>query len=277
MLHSVPRSEKSRRHLISRVIATLALLAAGPAFAKKKAATDPPPAEEAAPAAASDSKLVAPTPDTFGRVHFGPSSGANLGRVTVKAPESDKVQVFVEGRYFGMAPITIYSVPKGDYIVEGTFPDGKTASRPVSVTENEEALADLTGAHTASDAGKAPMFATTEISPGRLTATKAFVIGGAAALVFGVVFGILEIGKESDFKNAPNDQAANSIESTGKTYALLANLGYVLTFVGVVGAAICAYPMFIKPTTEKKTASLSPVFMLVPGSSSVNGAMALRF
>jgi hypothetical protein len=223
---------------------------------------------------------VAPAPDTFGRVHFGPASGSNLGRISVKANESDKVQVFVEGRYFGLAPITIYSVPKGDYIIEGTFPDGKTASRPVSVLENEEAVADLSGAHPAVVETKAPLFVTTEISPTRLTATKAFAIGGAAALVFGVVMGVLEKRKESEFHDAPADANVTSIENTGKTYALLANVGYALTFVGVLGAAICAYPMFVKPTVEKKMTMRTPtrpVFTLVPGASSVNAGMAMRF
>lgn len=286
MLHSAFGPGNSRRHFTSCAIAVLTLLAAVPAFAKKKAAAtaDAPPPEEKT-VAPSDSKLVAPTPDTFGRVHFGPSSGANLGRLTVKAAESDKMQVFVEGRYFGIAPITIYSVPKGDYIVEGTFASGKTASRPVSVLENEEAVADLTGANTAApDANKgAPMFATNDVSPTRLTATKAFVVGGAVGLAAAIVFGVLEKLKEGDYKDAPQSTDSNTlsnIANTGKTYALLANLGYVVTFVGVIGAAVCGYPMFIKSTTEKKIASRAtyrPTFVLVPGTSSVNGGMAMRF
>jgi len=266
--------------LPSLSIALVALLAASPALAakKKKAAEDAP---AAASSSSSDSKLVAPTPDTFGRVHFGPSSGANLGRISVKGAESDKVQVFVEGRYFGIAPITIYSVPKGDYIVEGTFPDGKTASRPVSVLENEEAVADLTAAHPVVVETKAPLFVTEQISPGRLLATKVFIIGGAAALVFGVVMGVLEMGKESEYHDAPGDATQgelDNIKHSGQTYALLSNVGFALTFVGVGAAAICAYPMFVKPTVEKKmTMRTRPVFTVVPGPSSVNAGMSLRF
>jgi hypothetical protein len=262
------------------LIVALSLLATAPAFAaKKKKVAEPEP--EPAAAAPVDPKLVPPAPDTFGRVHFGPSSGANLGRVSVKAPPGDNVKVFLEGRYFGNAPLTIYSVPKGDYIVEGTYPDEKTVSRAVSVSENEEAVADLTGAHVAGAAtANAPMFATSEISQSRLTATKAFVIGGGVALVLGITFGILEKKKETDYKNAPNDPAQlDSIANTGKTYALLANVGYLLAFVGGVGAAICAYPMFVKPSTEKKTIAMAPrpVFVLVPAGSGVSGSMALRF
>ncbi len=126
MLHSSSLARRSRTNFSGLVVA-LSLLVAVPAFAKKKAEDAPPAAAPAASESAPvDPKLVPPTPDTFGRVHFGPSSGSDLGRVSVKAPPSDNVRVFLEGRFFGTAPITIYSVPKGDYILEGTFPDGKT-------------------------------------------------------------------------------------------------------------------------------------------------------
>jgi hypothetical protein len=276
MLHS------SSRHNASRVVVALSLLVAAPAFAKKKTAEEaaPPAAEtEAAPV---DPKLVPPTPDTFGRVHFGPSSGADLGRVSVKAPSSDNVRIFLEGRFFGTAPITIYSVPKGDYIIEGTYPDGKTVSKAVSVLENDEAAIDLTGAHAALEAPKeGGMFASKEISDTRMTAMKAFAIGGAAALVVGITFGILEMMKENDYKNAPaNNAQLDSISSTGKTYALVANIGFALTFVGAVGAAVCAYPLFVKPNVEKKAtvaSSSSPIFVVLPTGSGATGSVAMRF
>jgi hypothetical protein len=261
----------------------LSLLVATPALAKKKAAVEEAPAsadtQEAAPV---DPKLVPPTPDTFGRVHFGPSSGADLGRVSVKAPADDGVRVFLEGRFFGNAPLTIYSVPKGDYIVEGTYPDGKTVSKAVSVMENDEAVADLTGAHAAVDASKkgSSMFSNKDISEDRLFAMKAFAIGGGVALVAGITFGVLEMMKESDYKNSTGTQSQlDSLTSTGKNYALLANVGYALAFVGAVGAAVCAYPIFVKPSAEKKTVAMAtrPVFVLVPTSGGASGSMALRF
>ena len=62
---------------------------------------------------------------------------------------------------------------------------------------------------------------------------------------------------------------------------LLANIGYALAFVGVVGAAVCAYPLFVKPNAEKKTVALAPrpLFVIVPASagSGATGAMSLRF
>jgi hypothetical protein len=261
----------------SLTVVALALLVATPALAGKKKAADAPAADDTAPAA--DGKPTAPAPDSFGRVHFGPPSAPDLGRVTVKAPAADKLQVFLEGRYFGDAPLTIYSVPKGDYIVEGTYPDGKTVSRPVSVIENEEAVADLTGARAAEDAKNAkPMFATQQISPARLTATKVFVIGGAAALVAGIVFGILEKHEESLYQTTPDTTQLDSIQNRGKTYALVANVGFALAAVGLVGTAVCAYPMIMHPAKEGPAlASSSPTFVVVPGSSSVNGAVSLRF
>ena len=288
MLHSSPLAHRSRTNFSAVIVAlplvAMSLLVAAPAFAKKKAAAEDAPA--AAPASSEaapvDPKLVPPTPDTFGRVHFGPSSGSDLGRVNVKAPAGDNVKIFLEGRFFGTAPITIYSVPKGDYILEGTFPDGKTVSKPVSVLENDEAVIDLTGARAALEAPAkgGGMFSNKEISESRMTAMKAFAIGGAAALVLGITFGILEKSKESDYKNAPANQSQlDSISSSGKNYALLANIGFALTFVGAIGAAVCAYPIFVKPSAEKpKAVALSkPTFVVVPTQSGAAGSFALRF
>ena len=64
----------------------------------------------------------------------------------MKAAPEQKIKIFLEGRYFGTAPLTIYSVPKGDYIVEAVYSNGKQVSRPVSVGENEETAVDLGGA-----------------------------------------------------------------------------------------------------------------------------------
>jgi hypothetical protein len=287
MLHVALRSGLFRRQVVSRLVVAAALLAAAPAFAKKKAAAvdEVPPATESTDtsAAGGDPKLVPPPPDTFGRVHFGPSSAPDLGRVSVKAPSSDNVKIFLEGRFFGTAPLTIYSVPKGDYIVEGTYPDGKTVSKAVSVLENDEAVADLTGAHAAVEANKksSSMFSNKDISEQRLFAMKAFAIGGGVALVAGITFGVLEMMKESDYKNSTGTQAQlDSLTSTGKTYALLANVGYALAFVGAVGAAVCAYPIFVKPSAEKKTVAMAttrPVFVVVPSNGGASGSMALRF
>ena len=135
---------------ISLVLFAVAMtLGTTPAFAKakKKSATTTAPAEdnelpgEAKPAAdekpaaqANDEEKPkvmldlgqeAPKTDSLGHVHFASPNGEGLGRVTVNAPVTQKVKVFLEGRYFGTAPITIYSVPKGDYIIEALPESGK--------------------------------------------------------------------------------------------------------------------------------------------------------
>src|SRR5438876_6559274 len=122
--------KRSLRPSSSAILAALALsLAAAPAWAKKGDAE-------------KGSGLTAPEPDTMGRVHFGPPGAEGIGRVTVQAPASENIQVFLEGRYFGHAPMTIYSVPKGDYIAEGHYADGTQVSRPVSVSATAEATVD---------------------------------------------------------------------------------------------------------------------------------------
>jgi len=287
MSHAALLPVQARRRFVSHLIVAASLIAATPAFAKKKVVEEAPPATESTESAPSgDPKLVPPAPDTFGRVHFGPSSAPDLGRVTVKAPASDDVKIFLEGRFFGTAPLTIYSVPKGDYIVEGTYSDGKTVSKAVSVLENDEAMADLTGAHAALVATSAKkdggMFSGKQISDERMFALKAFAIGGGAALVLGITFGVLEMMKENDYKNSTGSQAdLDNIASTGKNYALFANIGYALAFVGAVGAAVCAYPLFVKPNAEKKTVALAPrpLFVIVPATAGAGatGSMSLRF
>jgi hypothetical protein len=248
----------------SACIAALVLLTASAAFAKNKDKDS----EKGEPA------LTAPEPDSMGRVHFGPATGEGLGRVTVKAPASEGVRVFLDGRYFGRAPITIYSVPKGDYIVEGQFSDGKSQSRPVSVGENEEASVELNGAKPeGADVAKQGMFSG-EISPQRLLVTKVLLITGGAALVFGVTFGILEMRDESNYNAAKTQPERDNITTTGKRDAALANVGYIVAGASLIGAAIAGYPLVVKPTTEKPMAlSIMPV--AAPGLT--GGALSLRF
>src|SRR5258708_40208941 len=101
------------------VVGALALILgwSGTAAAKKKkiimdTSVEATPAEPTGP--------VAPEPDSQGHVNFGNPQAENTGRVTVQSPSGNKVQVYLDGRYFGDAPVTIYSVPAGDYIGEAT-------------------------------------------------------------------------------------------------------------------------------------------------------------
>jgi hypothetical protein len=250
----------------SACIAALVLLTASAAFAKNKDKDS----DKGEPA------LTAPEPDSMGRVHFGPATGEGLGRVTVKAPASEGVRVFLDGRYFGRAPLTIYSVPKGDYIVEGQYSDGKSQSRPVSVSENEEQTVELTGpkAEGAGEGGAKQGVFSGEISPQRLQVTKILLLTGGVALVFGVTFGILEMRDESNYNSATNQQDRDNITTRGKRDAALANVGYILAGASLIGAAIAGYPLVVKPTAEKPMALM---VMPVAAPGLTGGALSLRF
>jgi hypothetical protein len=238
------------------------LLCASAALAKDK------PKEEA---------LTSPEPDSMGRVHFGPATGEGLGRVTVRAPASANIKVFLDGRYFGRAPVTIHSVPKGDYIVEGHYPDDKQVSRPVSVAENEEAVVDLAaGKIETPGATQSQGVFSGDISPNRLLLTKVLIGVGAASLVFGIVFGILEQKAESDYNDAGTQPERDSITTTGKRDATLANVGFVLAGASLVGAAFAGYPRLVRsPAGGEKGATVS--FAPVAGPGMTGGMATLRF
>jgi hypothetical protein len=273
----------SRALRVLAALGALALVAGLPtaAHAKKqhKLKMDPDAPEEAAPTGP-----VPPEADAAGHVNYGNPQAEGLGRVTVKSKTGDKVQVYLEGRYFGDAPITIYSVPKGDYIVEGTIvSSGKQVSSPVSVTENEEATVELgagkieTPVATATSSG-----GTGEISPRRLLLTKIFVGVAAAGLIGTVTFAILENGAESDFRKATTQQGVDDASSRGNRYALLTNVSLFALGAGVAGAVIAGYPLVFHSGGEKNNnadltatpqALLTPV--VTPGGA--GAAFSMRF
>jgi hypothetical protein len=291
----------------------ITVLSAGSAFAKKKKAPtkDEEPAaqktDEAAPEKAAapsaqvqdvekpqrvlDNSQEAPKTDSLGHVHFGSPNGEGLGRVAVKAAPEQKIKVFLEGRYFGTAPLTIYSVPKGDYIVEGTIVStGKQVSSPVSVSENEEASVELGSGKietpaVAATGGGTGMFSG-EISPRRLLLTKIFVGAAAAGLVGTVAFAILESGAESDYEHAPatsTQQQLDSISARGNRYATLTNVSLFVLGAGVAGAVIAGYPLVMHGGAEKNPSNadvtatpqalLTPV--VTPGGA--GAAFSMRF
>jgi len=250
----------------------------GAAHAKKqhKLKMDPSVPETAEPAGP-----VPPEADANGHLNFGNPQAEGLGRVTVKSKSGDKTQVYLEGRYFGDAPITIYSVPKGDYIVEGTIVgSGKQVSSPVSVTENEEATVELGGAKAeAPVAGGGGGLMGGEISPSRLRLAKICLIVGGVALIGGVVFAVLEKGDESDYEKAsPLDHPTqDSISSRGRRDAALADLGFALAGAAVIGAVFAGYPLFIKPSPEKTEAPATAFVAPMLGRGVAGGALSLRF
>src|SRR5689334_13817536 len=217
------------------------LLPARTALAKKKKAETTQQTDEAAPGEAKpekpaeqagdtekpktilDTSQEAPKTDSLGHVHFGSPNAEGLGRVAVKAAPESKIKIFLEGRYFGTAPLTIYSVPKGDYIVEAVYPSGKQISKPVSVGENEETAVDLGGAAAMAAANGPGMF-DAEMTPGRMTITKVALVVAAVGVVAAVTFGILELKTESDYEKAVGQAQKDSLETKGNHYALATNI-----------------------------------------------------
>jgi hypothetical protein len=275
----------SRALRLLLAVSALALVAAWSTTAhakSKKLKMDP-----SVPTAPEPTGPVPPEADANGHVNYGNPQADGIGRVTVKSKSSDKVQVYLEGRYFGDAPITIYSVPKGDYIVEGTIvSSGKQVSSPVSVSENEEATVELGGGkiETPPEAAGSTSggFFSGQISPNRLLATKIFIAVAAVGLVGGVVFGVLEKGAESDYEKASPADTNNldSIRSRGNRDAAFCDVGFGLLGVGIVGAVIAGYPLVTRTTAEKAPdAAPAPTAFLAPivGHGTTGGALSFRF
>jgi hypothetical protein len=304
MTRSAVRSLTSPGRLVTKgwSVALLAVLFGGatllstsPALAKKKKggpatqATDaasPPaegeqksekPADQAGdvekPKTILDTSQEAPKTDSLGHVHFGSPNAEGLGRVAVKAAPEQKIKIFLEGRYFGTAPLTIYSVPKGDYIVEAVYSNGKQVSRPVSVGENEETAVDLGGA-AALRAASGPGMFDAEMTPTRMTITKVSLVVAAVGVVAAVTFGILELKAESDYDKEVNPMAMDDIAKKGRTYAILTNVGIVTAAVGLVAAGIAGYPLVLRPSEKAKTA-----FIFTPAATpqGAGGALTVRF
>ena len=254
-----------------------------PASAKKehKLKMDP-----TAPTEPEHKGPVPPEADANGHVNFGNPQKEGLGRVTVKAVNGDQIQVYLEGRYFGDTPITIYSVPKGDYIVEGTFvSSGKQVAKPVSVSENEEAtveLAEKKAEPTAEEVKASSGFMSGDISPRRLLVAKILAGTAVVGVIACVAFGILEKGKESDYeKTMAGTTASDNIKKDGQTYATLSNVGLFVAGGALIGAAVAAIPMFKKSTAEgEKPAEPAPTaFLVAPmvGNGTTGAAALFRF
>jgi len=249
-----------------------------------KPAADEKPASQAndeeKPKAMLDLDQEAPKTDSLGHVHFGSPNAEGLGRVTVKAAPTQKVKVFLEGRFFGTAPITIYSVPKGDYIVEALPENGKQISKPVTVSEGEDTTVDLSGPK-ASSGDNSPMFSGSAMTPGRKNLMWGFLVGAGVGLVVGTTFGILELQAENEYQHTnANDQAKlDDIQAKGQRDANIADVGWVVAAVGVVGAAICALPLLFGPSEKGGPAGSSSAMVVAPmvGHGVNGGALMFRF
>ena len=282
--------------LLAVLFGATTLLSARPALAKRKKSAEPAQAtDEAAPGEKSetpaapaaqvgdtekpktilDTSQEAPKTDSLGHVHFGSPNAEGLGRVAVKAAPESKIKIFLEGRYFGTAPLTIYSVPKGDYIVEAVYANGKQLSRPVSVGENEETAVDLGGSAAAHLASGPGMF-DAEMTPTRMLVTKISLGVAAVGIVAAVTFGILELKTESDYQKAVSQTQKDDLENKGNRYALFTNLGIVTAAVGLVGAGIFGYPLVLH-SSESKTKTAYIFAPTVNANGGGGAAMMFRF
>jgi hypothetical protein len=278
---------------LALLVGAVFVVGSGSAFAakKKKAADDEPAAqasdeEKAAPAAAQagdtekpkriiEKDQDAPKTDSLGHVHFASPNAEGLGRVAVKAPPEAKVKIYLEGRYFGTAPLTIYSVPKGDYILEATYPTGKQVSKPVTVGENEESAVDLGGTAASGEAFGANAL-NAEMTPTRMLLTKILLIGAGVGAIGALTFGLLELKAEGDYKDAfPDQMKQDEIANTGRRYALLTNVSLVVTLGCLVGAGIAGYPLVFGVGEKKSTATMA--FTPVASPALTGGVMTLRF
>jgi hypothetical protein len=218
-----------------------------------------PPVAQPKPATASVAPpqlpapaLPTPAPGAPTRVSFGPAA-PGTGSVTVKG---DNLQVSFDGRPIGVSPLTITDIPKGDYVVEGTGPDGKQVSRPVTIEDSVEAVVDL-GAGKISTAELGAPGVVDEGHPKLMMASKVMLGVSAGALLVGAVFGVLELKQHGDYESAPANQAMlDSMARTGHSDALIANISFVACGASLIASGVLALPSLIKsehPAPEPTT------------------------
>jgi hypothetical protein len=314
MAHSVSRST-----ILVGLLASAIVAFGAPAEAKKKkAATAAPQASDsesgegtkeekkaAAAAQAGDTERPKPILDS-GEAPEGPKADAQgnvsfagvksgKGKITVQAPPKEKVKVYLEGRYFGVAPRTINKIPPGDYIVEVVFPNGKSLSKPVSVAGEEEALVTV-GAADALTPEPAEKGMSLEQAQKRWSLATTIGIGAGVAVAAGLGLGIWEYTVQKDHDNLvkagppsadPADVAAHeakirSLENKGDTLALSANILYVVGGVALVTAVFIGYPAYKARHAEQKPTSPEGTnlsFMVLPNASLTGGTagMFLQF
>jgi uncharacterized iron-regulated membrane protein len=244
-------------------------------------ATPAEPAPEAAPEAAAATPTAppalpppaAPMVDPSGRLLYGPPV-PGMGSVTIRG---DKMQVSFDGRALGGTPVTIYNVPKGDYIVEGTAADGTQVNRPVSVDENGQAMVDL---GTGATGGLSPAAAArlADQRSGRFVLASKVLLGvGGAALGVGLAFGILEWKAHRDYEGAPADQATlDALARTGHRDATVANIGFITCGASLLAAGLVALPSVLKRERSTSDAESITVTAIATPGAAMAGA-AFRF
>lgn len=231
---------------------------------------------------------AAPKPDREGRVSFGGKAGR--GKIIVKGAAKEKIQVFLEGRYFGIAPQTINKVPPGDYVVEAIFPDGKTVTRPVSVLGEEEAVVQI-GAADETIATKADPGLNNEQAEKRWQLAKVIFFSSLGVAVVGAALGGWEYSIQQKYNDkvdmagsnptVDQQQEIDDLETQGKRLALATNACILVAAVGAITAAVIGYPAY-RARKAGRPESESPVnlsFMVAPGRTLGSGfaGLSLQF
>jgi len=220
----------------------------------------PPAPTEASPALPAGPAL--PAPDSSGRAENSSPSSAGRGWLSVSALATADVHVLFEGHDFGVAPLTIYNIPKGDYVVEGIYADGKHVSRPVTIDENVEAAVDLGMGVIGAPAPMPPGYFD-EGRPRRARLSKILLGISGGMLAVGLTFGILEIKEHSDYESAPNNQSTlDALAHTGQRDAMIANIGFVACGATLIAAGVVALPLFLKREAPPSTTT---AFSITPG------------
>ncbi|WP_338864225.1 PEGA domain-containing protein [Myxococcus stipitatus] len=120
---------------------------------------------------------------------------------------------------------------------------GAVPSGEAMATGSEAFLSSLVGNDTARLAGNKPVtHFVTEGGPGRKTMGYVMMATGVALLAGGIYFGMEASSKEDDFRRAPQTSPrAKDFRDTGKTYALVADIGLL---TGLVSAGLGSYFAF---------------------------------
>jgi hypothetical protein len=168
------------------------------------------------------------------------------------------------------------------------FPNGKSLSKPVSVSGEEEAVVTVGAADAAPTAPvDKPMSA--DQAQKRWDLAKLVGIGAVGAVAVGLGFGIWEYTVQKDHDNVVhspvpdgNDAIAarqakiRSLENKGDKLALAANILYVVGGVALVTAVFIGYPAYKARHLEQKSTSpegTNMSFMILPNPM-LNGGTA---